>query len=79
MRWFHLSIIVIFALAIIIFALQNLEPVTIAFLGFSLRAPLAIIVVVIYLLGMATGSTLLHVLRKSVSAARGHGPGATGS
>ena len=33
MRWFYLAVIVLFAAATIIFALQNFEIVTISFLG----------------------------------------------
>lgn len=72
MRWFHVAVVVVFALAIIVFAVQNLEPVTISFLGFSARAPVALVAVVIYLLGMATGSSLIALIRKSLAAARGY-------
>jgi hypothetical protein len=34
-----------------------------AFLGFSIRAPLAILAVVVYVLGAATGGTLYALLR----------------
>ena len=58
MRWIHLAIIILFALATLIFAVQNLQTVTIAFLGFSVSLPLALQAIVIYLLGMATGGSL---------------------
>lgn len=70
MRWFHIAVIVVLALAIAIFALQNLAPVTVAFLGFGLRAPLAVLAVVVYLLGMATGSSLIALLKRSLAGAR---------
>jgi lipopolysaccharide assembly protein A len=65
MRWLYLTIIIVFATVIVIFV-QNLGVVTMAFLGFSVRAPLAILAVVVYVLGAATGSTLYAFLRKSV-------------
>lgn len=75
MRWFYIAVAVILAAAIVVFALQNLESVTLAFLGFSIHAPLALVAVVIYLLGMATGSSLFALIRKSVARARGYSDG----
>jgi lipopolysaccharide assembly protein A len=62
MRWFHLVVMILFATATIIFAAQNLEIVTTSFLGFSVRVPLAFLIAVVYLLGTATGSSLLAFL-----------------
>jgi uncharacterized integral membrane protein len=70
MRWVHVAVIVIFALAVIIFAAQNAQAVTTSFLGFSVRMPLAIFVVVVYILGMVTGGALWSLLRKSFTGAR---------
>ncbi len=39
MRWFHFIVVVLFALATAIFAFQNLQTVTLAFLSFSIAAP----------------------------------------
>ena len=55
MRWFYLAVIVLFAVATLVFALQNFEIVTMSFLGFKLRAPLAVLTIVVYVLGAATG------------------------
>ena len=65
MRWFHLAVIVVLAIAFLIFAFQNLQVVTVAFLGFSIRSPLTILFIVIYVLGMATGGSLWAMLRRS--------------
>jgi len=70
MRWFHLAVIILFVVAILIFAFQNLEIVTVTFLGFSARAPLAVVVPIIYLLGAATGGSLLALLRRSYERSR---------
>jgi lipopolysaccharide assembly protein A len=70
MRWFHLTIIVLFIAATVIFAAQNLEIVTMSFLGFSARVPLALLVAIIYLLGMATGGSLWALLRRSLRGSR---------
>ncbi len=36
MRWFHITVIAVLAIAFLIFALQNLQSVTVAFLGFGI-------------------------------------------
>ena len=70
MRWFHIIVVVLFALATAIFAFQNLQTVTLAFLGFSVGAPLALLVVIIYVLGMVTGGSLFALLRRSIRRSR---------
>jgi uncharacterized integral membrane protein len=65
MRWIYLVFIILFAAATLVFALQNLESATMSFLGFKVRAPLALLTIVVYLLGAATGSGLLALLRRS--------------
>jgi putative membrane protein len=57
--------------ALLIFAGQNFETVTMTFLGFSARAPLALLAVIFYLLGMVTGGSLWSLLRRSLQGARG--------
>jgi uncharacterized integral membrane protein len=74
MRWIYLIIILLFAAAIIIFALQNLETITVSFLGFSVSARIAILVFVVYVLGAASGGSLFAFLRRSGSGSLGTGP-----
>jgi uncharacterized integral membrane protein len=70
MRWVYLAVIILFAAATIVFALQNLEIVTMSFLGVNARVPLALLVAVAYLLGAATGGSLFALLRRSYEGAR---------
>jgi len=70
MRWIYLALIILFALATLIFALQNLEATTMSFLGFRIRAPIALLAVVVYVLGAVTGSSLLALLRRSYQGTR---------
>lgn len=65
MRWIYLAIVIVFAVATLLFAVQNLETATVSFLGFNVRAPLALLTLVVYLLGAATGGSLLALLRRS--------------
>ena len=66
MRWIHLFVITLFAAAVIVFVAQNFAIVTMSFLGFSARAPLALLVALVYILGMATGGSLWALLRRSL-------------
>jgi lipopolysaccharide assembly protein A len=66
MRWVYLVVVVVFVLAILIFIIQNRELVTMSFLGFGVRAPLAIVAAVVYVLGAITGGSLYALLRKSL-------------
>ncbi len=65
-----LSHVVLFVAAIIVFVIQNREVVTMAFLGFSIRAPLALVAAGIYVLGAITGGSLFALLRRSMDVAR---------
>ena len=64
------SIIIVFALATLIFAVQNLDMVTVSFLSMRVAAPLAVLVLIIYVLGAVTGSSLLALLRRSYRGSR---------
>ena len=70
MRWIYLAVIVLFAAAAIIFALQNFEIVSMSFLGLNARVPLALLVAAAYLLGAATGGSLFALLRRSYKRSR---------
>jgi len=70
MRWIYLAVIILFAAATIIFALQNLEIVTMTFLGFNARLPLALVVGIVYFLGAATCGSLFALLRRSYEGSR---------
>jgi uncharacterized integral membrane protein len=70
MRWIYLAVIAAVAAATLVFALQNLQSVTISFLGLSISAPLALLVIVIYLIGMATGGSAWALLRWAVQGSK---------
>jgi lipopolysaccharide assembly protein A len=74
MRWVYLTIVVLFVAAILVFAFQNLGVVTMSFLGFGIRAPLAILAVIIYVLGAFTGGSLFALLRHSMKKSRARAP-----
>jgi uncharacterized integral membrane protein len=70
MRWIHLLVVVLFAAAVLIFVVQNFTMVTMSFLGFSARAPVALLVALVYVLGMATGGSLWALLRRSLQGSK---------
>ncbi len=70
MRWLYLAVVVVFLGAAIVFASQNTQSVTVAFLEWALSAPLAVVIFVVYVLGAATGGSLYALLRRSVQGSR---------
>jgi len=69
-----MTIIVLFAAATVIFLVQNREIVSMDFLGFSVRTPLALMAAIFYLLGAITGSSAFVLLRRSMQGARSSAP-----
>ena len=65
MRWLYLTLIVVLAAATLVFILQNWDLVAMSFLGFSIRAPLAILIAAVYVVGAITGGSLFALLRRS--------------
>jgi lipopolysaccharide assembly protein A len=72
MRWVHLTIVILMGAVIILFVFANREVVTMEFLNFSIRAPLALAAAGFYVLGAITGGSLLALLRRSIEGARPH-------
>ena len=70
MRWFHIALIAVLVAATLIFAMQNIHLVTVSFLHLGISAPLAIVIAVIYLLGMATGGSLWSLIRWTMEGSR---------
>ena|SRR5689334_4335358 len=70
MRWIHLAVIVLFAAVTAVFAMQNLQTVTVSFFRIGTQMPLAFLVAIIYLLGALTGGSLFALLRRSFERAR---------
>ena len=70
MRWINIAVIAVLVAALLIFAFQNFQNVTVDFLRFSVSAPLSILVVVIYLLGMWTGGSVWALIRWAVEGSR---------
>ncbi len=70
MRTIYLAIIVIFVAAMLIFAFQNTQIVSVSFLTLAVSTPVAILVFLAYVLGAATGGSLFALLRRSYAGSR---------
>jgi uncharacterized integral membrane protein len=70
MRWFYLAVIALLIAVTLIFAMQNMQSVTVTFLSFRISAPLAVLVAVIYVLGMLTGGSLWALIRWAIEGSK---------
>ena len=70
MRWVNIAVITIFVIATLIFAVQNFQSVTVTFLNFRIAAPHALLIAVIYLLGMVTGGSVWALMRRAYKGVR---------
>jgi lipopolysaccharide assembly protein A len=70
MRNVYIALVVLFTGLVLLFNIQNLQVVTVSFLTLSVTLPVSLIVIITYLLGMATGGALLTVLRSWIRRAR---------
>jgi uncharacterized integral membrane protein len=66
MRFIQAVILLVLLGAIMIFALQNSQPVQVRFLNWSATYPVAVTSVVVYLLGMLSGWTVVGFMGRSV-------------
>jgi uncharacterized integral membrane protein len=70
MRWVSMAVITIFVVATLIFAIQNFQTVTVSFLNFRISAPHALLIAIIYLLGMVTGGSVWALIRRAFERVR---------
>jgi uncharacterized integral membrane protein len=69
MRIIYTALIILFVAAVVVFCLQNLHNVTVSYLGWGMNLPLPVLVLLVYLLGMATGWGVWAFLRRSIQGA----------
>jgi lipopolysaccharide assembly protein A len=63
MRYVHFVLIILVTAAVLLFTIQNLQAITVSFWTMSLRLPVSILVILVYILGMFTGGFVLSLLR----------------
>jgi uncharacterized integral membrane protein len=66
MRFIQAVIFLVFLGAVGIFAMQNTGAVAVNFLSWSLTAPVAIVIVAVYFIGMLSGWSVVSFVRRSV-------------
>ena len=70
MRWVFLAAVVVLAIIVVIFAVQNSGVVNLTLFHISLRAPLAFLALVFYVLGALTGAAAFAAVRYLVEGTR---------
>jgi len=63
MRIFYLVLLILLAGVTALFALQNLQTITVSFFNWNVTLPIAVVVAGSYVLGMASGGSVLAFLR----------------
>ena len=69
MRFVYIALIVVVTAIVALFKFQNLETVNVSLLGASFTLPFSMLLLIVYVLGMLTGSSLLALLRSLVTRA----------
>ena len=70
MRIFYLVLLILLVGVTAIFAVQNLQTITVSFLSWSVTLPIALVVIGVYALGMASGGGMLAFLRWTMRRAK---------
>jgi uncharacterized integral membrane protein len=65
-RFILAVVLFVFLAAVGVFALQNTQSITVRFLNWSVNAPVALMIVASYLLGMLSGWNVIAFLRHSI-------------
>jgi lipopolysaccharide assembly protein A len=65
-------VLLVFLGALGLFAAQNRQPVTVTFWSWGMTAPVALLAVVAYLLGMISGWNVVAFVRGSIRRVRSH-------
>jgi lipopolysaccharide assembly protein A len=66
MRFFYFLTLLIVLAALVIFAVQNNEAVTLRYLDRSVTSSMPVLIAVVYLLGMVSGWTVVGFLKRSL-------------
>ena len=71
MRYVYMALIVVLAGIVVLFKVQNFDTATVTLFSMSFTMPVAVLVFVIYVLGMFTGGFMLQLVRSWIRGARG--------
>lgn len=70
MRIVNLIVLLLMLAAVIIFAVQNVEMVTVRFLGQAISLPRALLIVIAYVMGMLSGWMVVGFIQRSIQRTR---------
>lgn len=70
MKTFYFFLLILLVAVTVLFALQNLQAITVSFLSWSVTLPIAAVVAGTYALGMVSGGSLLAFLRWTLQRAK---------
>jgi uncharacterized integral membrane protein len=65
MRWVHLLLLLAIVTATVVFVVRNHEEQTVKFFNRSITAPLSLIFVALYFLGMWSGGTVVGFVKRA--------------
>ena len=66
MRWIRIAIFLVFLGLVLVFAIQNTQPLTVHLLNANVTAPVALLALTIYVLGMVSGWSVVAYLKESI-------------
>ena len=69
MRYVYVALIVLFTAAVLLVKFQNLTSVTVSLLGMNATLPVSTLLILVYVLGMVTGSALFGLVRSWIRGA----------
>lgn len=70
MRFIYLVLLILLAVVTALFALQNLQTITVSFFNWSVTLPIAVVIIGVYFLGMVSGGSVLAFLRWTLRRAK---------
>jgi uncharacterized integral membrane protein len=70
MRYLYMAVIVVLALIVVLFKVQNFDTATVTLLSLTFTMPVSILVFAVYAMGMVTGGSLLALIRRAVRGAK---------
>lgn len=70
MRYVYIALIVVLAGIVVLFKVQNFDTATVTLFSMSFTMPVAVLVFLIYVLGMFTGGFMLQLVRSWIRGAR---------
>ncbi len=66
MKYVKITLGVVLAIAVIVFAVQNIATVDVSFLTWSMTVPKVVLILGTYLLGMVSGWGLVEILKRTL-------------